>query len=467
MEFPSLLTRIQEALDSELAPAIQRTQQALQADAEGKDFETVDIEGVVHAVLAQVAPAVMAEAVARVDGGRTGNQHRCRCGGTLRFVGKRLRWFGFLFGAIGLTRAYFHCQQCKSGRIPLEQVWGLQEGFYAMGKRFLSPRAQRVLVTLCTALPYPEAQACFVLLTGLQVSAMMGWRLVQKLGRQLRAQEEAGESGVPLAAAARPGKGRGKLRWLVSADGIFVGFWNETTRRARKGAAAAADTARKKKKIVWQEVRVGVVALLDAKGKVARGSQWYVARLVNAASFRPQLRRVAVARGVRKIDVVAVVTDGAGWLLALWLRHFGWAVGIRDFYHACEHLTALAAALHGEGSQKAARWAKQMRRRLKRGEMSTLLTEWDAMQQKPVDAKAWEREKNHFRKHPEIMAYDQFRKEKLPIGSGSVEGGCKNVVGSRFKRSGARWSKEGFHNLIPLRARYCSGAPIMPEPQKC
>jgi hypothetical protein len=43
-------------------------------------------------------------------------------------------------------------------------------------------------------------------------------------------------------------------------------------------------------------------------------------------------------------------------------------------------------------------------------------------------------------------------------GSGSAagrwkgEGGCKNVVGDRFKRTGMRWRKVGAHRTLQVRA---------------
>jgi len=40
---------------------------------------------------------------------------------------------------------------------------------------------------------------------------------------------------------------------------------------------------------------------------------------------------------------------------------------------------------------------------------------------------------------------------KLPIGTGMVEGACKHVVQSRFKRPGARWSRFGLKSMPALK----------------
>lgn len=48
---------------------------------------------------------------------------------------------------------------------------------------------------------------------------------------------------------------------------------------------------------------------------------------------------------------------------------------------------------------------------------------------------------NYFQNNVERMAYDEYKRAGLPIGSGLVEGACKFVVGKRFKGSGMRWKK--------------------------
>ncbi len=57
----------------------------------------------------------------------------------------------------------------------------------------------------------------------------------------------------------------------------------------------------------------------------------------------------------------------------------------------------------------------------------------------------------YFRKNASRMRYGRFRQMKLPIGTGMVEGACKYVVQSRFKRPGARWSRLGLKNMLALK----------------
>lgn len=461
MDLWPLLLRLESLFAAALPPVIRQTQAALNAEADGKPHETVEVEAAVESVLAKIAPAIVEHLAAEVDGGRVRNQQVCpSCGGPLNFLKKRRRTLGFLFGPVRLLRAWFHCKHCRKGRSPLEFAWGLQQGPLAMGRRYLTPRAQLQLVTLCAATTYGQACKHFGRLAGVVVSHMTGWRYTQRLGKWLRTREAEGTEGIPLAREAKPGKERPVLRWLVSADGFFVAFWRGGKRPKRQGEASGKSDGRKQSAIEWLEVKLGVVGLLDEEGKLQRGSQWYVAMREKAAKFRIRLRRVADARGVRPKDVVVLVTDGAKWLLALATRHFTGARAIRDFFHAVGHLGTMGAALYGEGHWRAVAWQATMASRLKREGASALLADWERIGRKRNDEKAWQRELAYFRSQQDAMAYPQFQEEKLPIGSGVIEGGGRSVLGMRFRPPGARWSEDGFQNLLPIRVRYCNGEPI-------
>ena len=49
------------------------------------------------------------------------------------------------------------------------------------------------------------------------------------------------------------------------------------------------------------------------------------------------------------------------------------------------------------------------------------------------------------------MAYADFRRRGLPIGSGSVEEACKTLGKTRLCRSGMQWSWQGGQRILQLR----------------
>ena len=57
----------------------------------------------------------------------------------------------------------------------------------------------------------------------------------------------------------------------------------------------------------------------------------------------------------------------------------------------------------------------------------------------------------------EQMRYDVFRAKGYDIGSGAVEGACKNVVGKRLKQSRMIWTRLGSSSVLALRVDWLNG----------
>jgi len=61
------------------------------------------------------------------------------------------------------------------------------------------------------------------------------------------------------------------------------------------------------------------------------------------------------------------------------------------------------------------------------------------------------RESAYFEKNRSRMNYPEYRRRGLPIGSGTVESACKNVIGERMKQGGMTWSPTGADGMIQIR----------------
>src|SRR5262245_31697273 len=55
------------------------------------------------------------------------------------------------------------------------------------------------------------------------------------------------------------------------------------------------------------------------------------------------------------------------------------------------------------------------------------------------------------------ISYQEPWHTGLAVGSGAVEGACKHVIQSRFKRAGMRWKPPGFLNVLALRLAHLNG----------
>ena len=54
------------------------------------------------------------------------------------------------------------------------------------------------------------------------------------------------------------------------------------------------------------------------------------------------------------------------------------------------------------------------------------------------------------------MYYKEYRQAGYPIGSGSVESGCKLVVQTRLKQAGMRWKRSSAQAVLALRSMLLS-----------
>jgi len=203
----------------------------------------------------------------------------------------------------------------------------------------------------------------------------------------------------------------------------------------------------------WKEMRVGVFAKRDL-AQPARPAEWKTrklpapsARVAFAAiedheTFAARWPVVASRLGIRTNSAIDVLADGAKWI---WERvgfHFAFARGGLDIFHALEHVNATAKAQFGEGAPATCRWQEQAR--------DALLSEgWHGISRvvdatRPIAVRAPQRAalddlSGYLRAHAERLNYAERLAEGRPIGSGLIEGACKNYIGRRLKQTGARW----------------------------
>ncbi len=55
------------------------------------------------------------------------------------------------------------------------------------------------------------------------------------------------------------------------------------------------------------------------------------------------------------------------------------------------------------------------------------------------------------------IPHDVYRAAGMQIGSGTIESGCKHVIGARLKQAGMIWDVEGARTVAKVRARLKSG----------
>lgn len=136
------------------------------------------------------------------------------------------------------------------------------------------------------------------------------------------------------------------------------------------------------------------------------------------------------------------------WRRLEWIR-------IVDFFHACQYVQQLADAMFG-ADPAAQSWAKEMRQVLKTKSdgVSRVLKSASALRLKrglTGDVKSYTTAYNYIKQRTQGMRYQLYKRQKLPLGSGITEAGCKIVFTQRLKRSGMSWTIEGGQVILDLR----------------
>ena len=211
----------------------------------------------------------------------------------------------------------------------------------------------------------------------------------------------------------------------------------------------------------WRELRLGVFAK-RARGRPATAAEWDARRLPAPAArllfggietaehFGPRIRRWAARLGIKDAGEITVLADGADWIRNQARKQLPGAAQLLDIFHGYEHLAGCAKALFGEGTAEARAWVEAGRRALLTAGRRALLTAGAAGVQahlaaaRPAARSAARRAAlaevaGYFGRRAELLGYAGRLAAGQSIGSGLVEGACKQVIGRRMKQTGARW----------------------------
>ena len=344
---------------------------------------------------------------------------------------QRTRTVVCLFGPLDLTRS-----RCQDGSYPLDEALGL------LGQRSWTAGVQEAVSLLSCETPFETVADLMGRLLGVSISAPS----VQVI---------AEEAGVRAEAWSQAQLGKDGQEKLVNPGETLV---------------IPVDGCQAPERDGWHEVKVGTLYVNESRCRIGtnRGKllrKEYLATLEKSEGFGQLLWQRAQAVGLEQAGQVVCMGDGAPWIWNLVEMYFPSAVQIVDFYHALEHLWSVGEALWGNRDTCLATrsWVRHYRKGLKQGRVDLVIGAMERGQE--LRPKSWSAESaktvrlnlEYFRTNRDRMPYRYYRKLRFPIGTGAVEGSCKFVVQSRFKRPGSRWSHEGLGRMLALKLARLNG----------
>jgi hypothetical protein len=232
------------------------------------------------------------------------------------------------------------------------------------------------------------------------------------------------------------------------SDGTFVHI------RERDGTTA------------WREFKLGAYAK-RVRSAGALPSEWAIralpkpsvvyafAAIADKEEFQGLCQTMRRRWGVGGVS--SALGDGAKWIWNVNQAVHGKTEECLDIYHGAEHISDCGKALFGD-SPTSKDWFERMRLVLlsegfagMERELSSLQAEFrgKGMKSKRASVQAL---LEYLRKHRERLNYAERLLAGRVIGSGLIEGACKNLVGKRLKQTGACWRLPRANRMASLCA---------------
>ena len=366
----------------------------------------------------------------------------CPCGGKARYKDMRLKPILTVLGLAKMFRAYYWCSRCRQGQFPADTARDIEDTEFSPGVR----RMLALVGSECSSFDHGRQQ--MELLADLKVTTKAVERVTENVGADIAQRErQTIQQAMQLELPVAVGQPIPVMYVQMDATGVPM-TTKETEGRSGKGEDGRAHTREAKLGCVFTQTTT------DDQGRPMRDeeSTTYTGAIEMASEFSRRIYTEAHQRGWNRAQKKVVIGDGADWIWNIAEEQFPGAIEIIDLYHARQHLWELGGKLHPNDETAKRRWVMTHQHLLDDGKIKKLVTKLRTISpDNPELAAVVRTEANYFERNAERMRYPQFRSQKLFVGSGVIEAGCKTVIGSRAKRSGMFWSVRGANAVIALR----------------
>jgi hypothetical protein len=168
----------------------------------------------------------------------------------------------------------------------------------------------------------------------------------------------------------------------------------------------------------------------------------------------------AIRNGYQKANIKICLGDGAKYNWQIQEDYFPDAIPILDYYHASEHLANAIKIVKGENTKMFYKTYEKLKKSLYVGDWKTI-QEWTLKKSNNIknrkEKKQLLREGKYFYTNRKRIYYADYEELSLPIGSGVIEAGIKQIVNKRIKGTEKHWIKNNADNILKLRIEEVAG----------
>jgi hypothetical protein len=420
---------------------------------EAQGMEIGEVERHLLSLVMAVGRAALEEFVALKGPGYVGKEivdgHGKRC----PYVRDRICAYRSIFGSISIVRAYYH-HTGSPGVFPLDGELNLPERGYSYLVQEFSSRlaitmsyedAQEILNSFFPVkIPIRSLESIVRDLPGevdqfyekqtppdIDPQAVVTIATVDKKGVVIR-KPSTGEAG-PESVLVNPDKpGKKKMATVMS------------TYVARRHVRTAEDIV----------IEVTDQEGSDSKPKPQNKITW--GSLIDGPEKTVGRLRKAVDQRLPKGNELVCILDGERSLWALVYAHFPSAFFVLDIFHVLEHLGKAALCFYDEGCPQAREFVTERLRMLLQGKAGRMIGGLKQMLSKHKLSGSrkhcLEQVIGYLERNRKHMRYEVCLARGYPIGSGVIEGACRNLINDRLELTGMSWTHEGAESVMRLRA---------------
>jgi len=407
----------------------------------------LDLEAMEFFVRSQVL-AMGAKALEQFLGARLSHEKPPVCASkhlpcAMRLHERRKKTIRTILGEVSYERGRYVCPCCDAVRYPADELLGVA------GTGF-SPGARRMMAHAGAFAPFGQGAQILDLFASVRVDPKDIERIAHSVGESVeRWMGDQAAQAVGLAGCGAP--------LLEDPPQTLYVCFDATGTPVRRSELQGVKGRQGEPKT--RETKLGCVftqSTLDDKGRPVRdeASTSYVGAIESSSEFGYRIHGEAVRRGLHQAQRVVIIADALAYNKSIVAEHFPKATFIIDLYHAREHLAAFARAL-GIGLDTS--WYRAARRILDKGQIDRLIQHMRERLPRSGPRRAEGlKQIAYCENNAEHMRYGRYRRQKLFVGSGVIEAGCRTVVGVRLKGSGMRWSVPGANAILALRCAILS-----------
>jgi hypothetical protein len=343
-----------------------------------------------------------------------------------------------LWGPVGIPVRTFQCSGCGASLRPDDRHLGVPE------RGDFTDDVRALYAPIVAELPHRVANDLFQRCTGVALSSQGAQSLIDSTAEDLQQWQAVGaiSEGTARADTLESTDGAANLRVEIAMDGVMAHIDGR-----------------------WQEAKVATILVrrLEAQAEEATLgailARRYIGILGTADELATRIPQVIRASGWEWIPIGEILGDGAPWIWKVADAHFPGVRQTLDYYHLSEHCYGLATLLYANDPAGAKTWVAQKMGAFLTDRVGEVLSALKRMRPwKKAVRDALAQLIGYIERNQTRIRYQDPWQSGLAVGSGAVEGACKHVIQSRFKRAGMRWKPAGFLHVLALRLARLNGS---------